>query len=234
MNSPLILCIETATKMCSVALCKGEELLVLKEQGGVYSHAENLTVFIEQIVSESGISLAQLDAIAVSKGPGSYTGLRIGVSTAKGLAFALQKPIIAVDTLTSMANLAAQSTKRQAVYFCPMIDARRMEVYCAIFDTEINLVKPISAEIITDNIFDDVVGESPLLVFGDGAHKCREIFKDKQNFIFIEEEFISAKGLIQIALEKWSKQEFEDVAYFEPFYLKDFVSKQSHKPKFVN
>lgn len=229
MNSPLILCIETATKMCSVALYKGEELLVLKEQGGAYSHAENLTVFLEQIVSDARISLAQLDAIAVSKGPGSYTGLRIGVSTAKGLAFALQKPIIAVDTLTSMANLAARSIKSKAVYFCPMIDARRMEVYCAIYERDLHIVKPISAEIITENVFDAIIGDKKVLVFGDGAHKCREIFKNKPNFIFSDEEFISAKGLIQIVLEKYNKQEFEDVAYFEPFYLKDFVSTQSHK-----
>lgn len=224
MNSPLILCIETATKMCSVALYKGEELLALKEQGGAYSHAENLTVFIEQIVSDARISLAQLDAIAVSKGPGSYTGLRIGVSTAKGLAFALQKPIIAVETLKSMANYAAKVNNEQMHFFCPMIDARRMEVYCAIYESDMNIVKPISAEIITENVFDAIIGDKKVLVFGDGAQKCKEIFKHKSNYSFTEQEFISAKGLIQIALEKWSKQEFEDVAYFEPFYLKDFVS----------
>ncbi len=224
MKAPLILCIETATKMCSVALFKGEELLSLKEHGGTYSHAENLTVFIEQVVVKANVSLLQIDAIAISKGPGSYTGLRIGVSTVKGLAFALQKPIIAVDTLLSMANLAVKEYKGERLYLCPMIDARRMEVYCAIYDKYLNVIKPVSAEIITEHIFDKIVGDKKVILFGDGAQKCKEVFKNKNNYIFTQQEFISAKGLIHAALEKWKQKEFEDVAYFEPFYLKDFVS----------
>jgi tRNA threonylcarbamoyladenosine biosynthesis protein TsaB len=228
MEAPLILCIETATKMCSVALFKGDELLSLKEQGGAYSHAENLTVFIEQVFAEAKVSLQQIDAIAISKGPGSYTGLRIGVSTVKGLAFALQKPVIAVDTIFSMANVAVQEYKGDISYLCPMIDARRMEVYCAIYDMGLNVIKPVSAEIITANIFDEIIGDKKIVLFGDGAQKCKEVFKDKNNYVFIEQEFISAKGLIYAALKKWNKKEFEDVAYFEPFYLKDFVSTQKN------
>lgn len=221
---PIILCIETATKMCSVALYKGENLLAIKELGGAYSHAENLTLFIRQVISDANISFDQLSAIAVSKGPGSYTGLRIGVSTAKGLAYALNKPIIAVDTLTCMANLARQKINYQNEFLCPMIDARRMEVYCAIFDQHQNLIKPISAEIITENVFDKYIGDSKIVLFGDGSQKCRELFKDKTNYIFLQDEYISAKGLIMPALKKFDNNEFEDVVYFEPFYLKDFIS----------
>lgn len=228
MNSPLILCIETATKICSVALFKGDKLLSFKEQGGAYSHAENLTVFIEQVFAEANVSLQQIDAIAISKGPGSYTGLRIGVSTVKGLAFALNKPVIAVDTLFSMANMAAQEYIGDTHYLCPMIDARRMEVYCAIYDMDLKVIKPVSAEIITANIFDEIIGDKKVLLFGDGAQKCKEVFKDKNNYIISEKEFISAKGLIHAALKKWNSKEFEDVAYFEPFYLKDFVSTHKH------
>lgn len=228
MEAPFILCIETATKMCSVALFKGEKLLSLKEQGGAYSHAENLTVFVEQVIAEANVSLQQIDAIAVSKGPGSYTGLRIGVSTAKGLAFALQKPVVAVDTLMSMASLASEVYKGDTTYLCPMIDARRMEVYCAIYDKDLRVLKSISADIITEHIFDEIIGDKKVVLFGDGAQKCKEVFKDKNNYIFTEQEFISAKGLIHSALKKWSKREFEDVAYFEPFYLKDFVSNKSN------
>lgn len=226
MEAPIILCIETATKMCSVALYKGEQLLSIKEQSGTYSHAENLTVFIEQVISEVNVSLQQIDAIAVSKGPGSYTGLRIGVSTAKGLAFALQKPVVAVDTLMSMASLASEVYKGDTTYLCPMIDARRMEVYCAIYDNDLNVIKSVSADIITEHIFDEIIGDKKVVLFGDGAQKCKDVFKDKNNYIYTEQEFISAKGLMHSALEKWYNKEFEDLAYFEPFYLKDFVSTQ--------
>lgn len=231
MSTPLILCIETATKMCSVALYKGDVLLSLKEQGGSYAHAENLTIFIEEVVNQANILLKNIDAIAVSKGPGSYTGLRIGVSTAKGLAFALQKPIIAVETLFSMANLAANEYNSEDIYLCPMIDARRMEVYCAIYDSALNLIKSTSAEIIYPNIFDEVVENKKMIFFGDGAPKCKEVFKNKSNYIFSANEFISAKGIIQPALKKWSKKDFEDLAYFEPYYLKEFITVSSKNNK---
>lgn len=213
--------------MCSVALYKGENLLAIKEQGGAYAHAENLTVFIQQVISDAQISFNQLSAIAVSKGPGSYTGLRIGVSTAKGLAYALNKPIIGIDTLTSMANLARQKINYQNEFLCPMIDARRMEVYCAIFDQNQNIIKPISADIITENVFDKYIGESKIVIFGDGSQKCKELFKNKTNYIFLQDEFISAKGLIIPALKKLNNNELDDVVYFEPFYLKDFISSSS-------
>jgi tRNA threonylcarbamoyladenosine biosynthesis protein TsaB len=224
MNEPIILCIETATKNCSVALFKGKELLAIKEQGGVYSHAENLTVFISEIFKEANLSYHQLDAIAVSKGPGSYTGLRIGVSTTKGLAFALQKPIIAVDTLYAMASLAAQDYRDADICFCPMIDARRMEVYCAIYDKDLSQLKPVTAEIITENVFDKFIGNKKMILFGDGAMKCKDLFINKENYIFTEKEYISSKGLIDSAIKKWFNKVFEDVVYFEPFYLKEFVS----------
>jgi tRNA threonylcarbamoyladenosine biosynthesis protein TsaB len=211
--------------MCSVALFYGKKLLAIKEQGGAYSHAENLTVFIQELFQQTGVDLKSIDAIAVSKGPGSYTGLRIGVSTAKGLAFALNKPIIAIDTLFAMASYASSIYKnKEEVVYCPMIDARRMEVYCAIYNAQLSQIKPIAAEIITDKFFSELLVDRKIYMFGDGAEKCRALFNDNSKYIFSDEEYISAKGLIHEALNKWYKNEFEDIAYFEPFYLKDFVS----------
>lgn len=216
----LILGIETATKICSVAISDGEELLAIKEEGGAYSHAEKLTIFIENVLEKSGKSLHDLDAIAVSKGPGSYTGLRIGVSAAKGLCYALNIPLISVSTLQAMAMGLTQKNRLLA----PMIDARRMEVYTAIYDEENNLIEDISAKIITEESFLDVLSKNKVVFFGNGAEKCKSILSNHSNSIFSKNGFPSSQYINQIALKKFNERNYEDVAYFEPYYLKDFIA----------
>jgi tRNA threonylcarbamoyladenosine biosynthesis protein TsaB len=213
-----ILNIETATKNCSVALAKNGETILLKEiaeQG--YSHAEKLHVFIEEVVKESGLAINQLDAIAVSKGPGSYTGLRIGVSTAKGLCYALGIPLIGVDTLAVL----AQAVSCDNGLIMPMIDARRMEVYSAVFDKNHQKVKAVQAEILTEYSYAEVA--ETIHIVGDCQEKCRTVLT-KNNFVFLPEiVFPSAKGMSALSYAKFQQNDFEDVAYFEPFYLKDFM-----------
>lgn len=229
----LILNLETATTVCSVSLAKDGNLLALKEQNGDYSHAENLTLFIEDVLKQAQVKISELDAIAVSKGPGSYTGLRIGVSTAKGLCYALGKPLIAIDTLKHIALAASQRIKdaHPKSLFCPMLDARRMEVYCALFDTSLNYVKETAAEIIDEFSFKELLSPSEkseegyvVYFFGDGASKCKPILSKNENAIFKDAVFPSAKNMITLSENKFFLQQFEDVAYFEPFYLKDFVA----------
>ena len=220
MNSEdvFILNIETATKNCSVSLSKNGETIALREiaEEG-YSHAEKLHVFIEQIISESTIAFQDLNAIAVSQGPGSYTGLRIGVSSAKGLCFALNIPLIAIDTLQS---LAAQITISEGTII-PMIDARRMEVFSAIYDRTLNTIKPVSAEIITEESYQD--NEEQIHFIGDGASKCKELLH-KTNFIFHDEIiYPSSQQMSLLSFEKYKKSDTVDVAYFEPLYVKDFM-----------
>ena len=223
----LILCLETATTVCSVALAKDGKLLAIREVNQGYTHSENLTIFSEQVLSEAGHKFSDLDAIAVSKGPGSYTGLRIGVSAAKGFCFALEKPLIAVNTLRGMAYGAAKNVKEKSL-LCPMIDARRMEVYCAFYDLDNNEIRSTSAEIITEDSFADILKENKVIFFGDGAAKCKQAITHP-NAIFIDNAFPSAGYLVQIAENKFANKEFEDVAYFEPYYLKDFVSGSQKK-----
>ncbi len=220
----LILGIETSTKICSVAVSDGEKLLAIEEEGGEYSHSEKLTVFIQKVLDRAKLQLKDIDAIAVSKGPGSYTGLRIGVSVAKGLCYALDKPLIAVDTLQAMAkNVAALDNSSDSLY-SPMIDARRMEVYTALYDNENNSVTPITAKIIDENSFSEELTAQKIVFFGDGADKCAEVLEKNSTATFIDEGLPSAEFVNQIAFGKYQKQEFEDVAYFEPYYLKDFVA----------
>lgn len=223
----LILNIETATTVCSVSLAKDGKLLSLKEQNGDYSHAENLTLFIENVCKQANIKLPQIDAVAVSKGPGSYTGLRIGVSTAKGLCYSLDKALIAVDTLLSIKATAVQSLKfkvESSDLFCPMLDARRMEVYCAIYNSEGNVVKETAAEIIDEHSFSEILKTSKVVFFGDGAAKCKETFSKNSNAVFIDDIVPSAKDMITLSENAFNAKQFEDVAYFEPYYLKDFVA----------
>ena len=220
MNSEdvFILNIETATKNCSVSLAKNGDTITLREiaEEG-YSHAEKLHVFIEEIIAESKISFEDLNAIAVSQGPGSYTGLRIGVSSAKGLCYALNIPMIAIDTLQS---LAAQISISKGIII-PMIDARRMEVFSAIYDKSLNTLKPVSAEIITEESYQ--TNEEEIHFLGDGASKCKE-FLHKSNFIFYDEIiYPSAKQMSLLSFEKYKNSDTVDVAYFEPLYVKDFM-----------
>jgi tRNA threonylcarbamoyladenosine biosynthesis protein TsaB len=221
---PYILNIETATKNCSVALAKEGKTILCKEiaEEG-YSHAERLHVFIEEIIKEAGITFQDLSAIAVSQGPGSYTGLRIGVSAAKGLCFALDIPLIAVDTLKV---LASQATVSDGLII-PMLDARRMEVYSAIFSPIFENKRAVQAEIITENSFADL-GEN-LYFVGDCVEKCKTVLT-KENFIFLEEiKYPSAKEMSFLSFEKYKKNNIVDVAYFEPYYLKDFMMTVSKK-----
>lgn len=219
----LILCLETATTVCSVALGKDGVLLAMREVNEGYTHSENLTVFAEQVLAEAGHSFSDLDAIAVSKGPGSYTGLRIGVSAAKGFCFALDKPLIAINTLRGMSE-GVRGEGTGEVLLCPMIDARRMEVYCAMYDVNGKETRPTAAEIITENSFEEILRDHKVLFFGDGAAKCRSKLEHQPNAVFIDNVFPSAEYLVALAEEKFRESKFEDVAYFEPYYLKDFIS----------
>lgn len=216
----LILHLETSTKACSVALSKDGSLIALKESlSDEFSHSENLTVFIQTVIKEAGIELKDLSAISVASGPGSYTGLRIGVSTGKGLCYSLDKPLIAIDSLISLAVIAKE--KHPSSNLCAMIDARRKEVYCAIYSADLSQVKPITADILDEHSYLEF---EPFIYFGDGAEKMQEDWQGRNCTADIELH-ASAKGQISLALEKFKAQQFEDVAYFEPYYLKDFVSK---------
>jgi tRNA threonylcarbamoyladenosine biosynthesis protein TsaB len=216
----LILHLETATKACSVALSRDGQLIALKEDlTAEYAHSENLTLFIQDVLSQAGLSLNDLSAVSVASGPGSYTGLRIGVSTAKGLCYALGIPLIAVDALYSLAQLAAE--KYPTYNLCPVIDARRMEVFNAIYDTHLNVLKPISADIIDENSY---ASFEPFVYFGDGAEKLQENWQGRNVSIDLSIH-CSAAGQVKAAHDKFNAAQFEDVAYFEPFYLKDFVTK---------
>ena len=214
-----ILHLETATKSCSVALSGDGQLISLKESiTEEFSHGENLTLYIQDVLREASIGMEQLNAVSIASGPGSYTGLRIGVSTAKGICYALKIPLIAIDALASLAYVAKEKYPNHNL--CAMIDARRMEVYCSIYNSSLETLRPIAAEIIDEqsfNIFE------PFVFFGDGAAKAHEIWRGR-NCQFDNTVNSSAIGQINMALEKYQKKEFEDVAYFEPFYLKDFVS----------
>jgi tRNA threonylcarbamoyladenosine biosynthesis protein TsaB len=223
----LILLLETATTVCSAALARDGKVLALRETHEGYSHAEKLTVFAGEILREAGITLPELDAVAVSGGPGSYTGLRIGVSTAKGLCFALDKPLISIGTLEAMAwGLYHSSfTLHQSSFLaCPMIDARRMEVYCAVYRRDLSQVVPVHAEVVGPGSFREALDEGPVVFFGDGAAKCREVLGGHPQAVFSEEGLPSAAAMARLAETKFSRKEFEDLALYEPFYLKDFVA----------
>jgi tRNA threonylcarbamoyladenosine biosynthesis protein TsaB len=213
-----ILNIETATKNCSVALAKDGKTIVCKEiaEEG-YSHAERLHVFIEEIISEAGVAMKELCAVAVSQGPGSYTGLRIGVSAAKGLCYALNIPLIAIDTLQSLASRVYVSEG----LIVPMLDARRMEVYSAVFSATFDKKREILAEIITEYSFKDI--DETVYFVGDCNEKCKTVLT-KDNFVFLDEiKYPSANEMSVLSFEKYKISDTVDVAYFEPYYLKDFL-----------
>lgn len=229
----MIICLETATNLCSVALCDSVGPIALKESDESRSHASMLTVFIEEILKENGLSAKELEAIAVSKGPGSYTGLRIGVSVAKGIAYGASLPLIGVETTLSMFWGMWQTRNQTTGYdrntlFCPMLDARRMEVYYALYDMEGVKVKDISAEIIREDSFSGIPESRKIIFFGDGAAKCQEVIKRK-NADFAEDYMISASQMHRPVFKAFMDHHFEDVAYFEPFYLKDFITSSPRK-----
>lgn len=229
----MIICLETATNLCSVALCDNAGVISLRESFDIKSHASMLTVFIDEILKENHIKTTDLEAIAVSKGPGSYTGLRIGVSVAKGIAYASSIPLIGIDTMLSMytgeRNISLpDSGNPDDFLFCPMLDARRMEVYYALYDLTGNCVKEISAEVITEESFKNIPSFKKIIFFGDGAEKCREVIK-RENVFFDAGFKISASHMFTPAHQAFLRADFEDVAYFEPFYLKDFITSTPRK-----
>ncbi|MCJ1806786.1 tRNA (adenosine(37)-N6)-threonylcarbamoyltransferase complex dimerization subunit type 1 TsaB [Flavobacterium covae] len=213
-----ILHVETATRNCSVALAKDGKLVAIREIAELgYTHAEKLHVFIEEILGEVQITINHLDAVAVSQGPGSYTGLRIGVSAAKGICYTLNIPLIAIDTLV----ILARQIKNLEGVIIPMIDARRMECYTAVFSRNHELQRKVESQIIEPHIFSEYSEKIHLL--GDGASKCKEILNTSQFIYHDQIVFPSSKEMIEIAYQKFLIKEFVDVAYFEPFYLKEFM-----------
>jgi tRNA threonylcarbamoyladenosine biosynthesis protein TsaB len=222
-----ILCIETSTKICSVALFNDSRLIDSEEQGGEYSHAENLAVFIDRLLKRQEINYSDLSAVTVTKGPGSYTGLRIGVSLAKGIAYGASIPLIAIDSLKSMAWGAIQKSMDNEAFYCPMIDARRMEVFAAVYDSKLQLIRAIDADIVEPDSYRKFLDQKKVYFFGDGAEKCQTTIQHS-NAKFMD-QIASAKNMGVLAFEAFQKQDFEDVAYFEPFYLKEFVALKSKK-----
>jgi tRNA threonylcarbamoyladenosine biosynthesis protein TsaB len=225
---PLILGIETATSICSVALVRDGKLLAIRESFGARDHSAALTTYISEIFNETGLSYPQMDAIAVSMGPGSYTGLRIGVSSAKGLCYALDKPLIAIDTLKSLAFQALQKIEHlrkntENILLVPMLDARRMEVYTAIFDRNLQVIEAVNAHVVTDDSF-AAFSDKEIVYFGDGASKCVSLFETKSNYTLLEDIDLSALPVCLLAEKEYKVNNFADVAYCEPFYLKDFIA----------
>jgi len=216
----LILNLETATTNCSVSLARDGKTISIKEHDTPnYSHSEQLHVFIQEVIEVVSVSLSEIDAIAVSKGPGSYTGLRIGVSAAKGLCFSLDVPLISVETLMSMAS---QENSNEFDFIISLLDARRMEVYSKIFDNQLKEIRETRAEIIDENSFSDYLQKGKTILLGSGAAKCKEVLEN-ENLNYRTEVVPSAEQMSQLSFEKYQNEDFEDVAYFEPYYLKDFI-----------
>ena len=216
----LILSIETATKVCSVALHREGELLGFQELFLEKSHSTHLAVMIEQLLSNCQVTAKDLTAVAISKGPGSYTGLRIGVATAKGLCYALDIPLISVNTLEGMTH-QLKLTPLNVEYYCPMIDARRMEVYCLIFNREFEVVSETKAVVVDEDSFSEWLQKGRVLFFGNGASKCTELLEGP-NGIFMPNIQASATSFGSLASTKYEMGKFEDLSYFEPYYLKEF------------
>lgn len=222
----LILNIETATTNCSVSMAKDGKLVAIRELDTPnYSHSEQLHIFIKEMLDGADLPFADLDAIAVSKGPGSYTGLRIGVSAAKGLCFSLDIPLISVPTLESMVH---QVKSAEWNFIVPVLDARRMEVYSAVYNDTRREVRETRAEIIDSASFQEFSGEGKVLLIGSGAAKCKELLS-KGSFSFDDDIVPSAREMCGLSHEKFIVGDFEDVAYFEPYYLKDFIGNKITK-----
>ena len=227
----MILCLETATPVCSVALNESCCTIALRETEGQNAHSEKITNFIREVMEVAKIDYSQLDAVAVSKGPGSYTGLRIGVSTAKGICYAADVPLMAIDTLEAMAyglkaKLGSQIGENDLLI--PMIDARRMEVYAAIFDTNLNKINDTAALVIDETSFENLRKDHRLWLFGDGAPKLKKVFENQPNVNIIDGFKPSAAYMLHLVDKALRERDFVDVAYFEPFYLKDFIAGKPH------
>ncbi|MEI7420773.1 MAG: tRNA (adenosine(37)-N6)-threonylcarbamoyltransferase complex dimerization subunit type 1 TsaB [Prolixibacteraceae bacterium] len=224
-----ILCIETSTEVCSVALAVGGSVVEQLEDKSGKNHAQLLTSFVENIILSKNILISSLDAIAVSGGPGSYTGLRIGVSTAKGLCYAAGIPLIAIPSLESMAHHVIMNPyifgykKDESLLYCPMIDARRMEVFDAIYNNQLIKVRELQADIVDHLTFSSLLQDHKILFFGNGSDKCKYTIQHP-NALFLDGITTSAGHMARLAEDSWSSGKFADVAYYEPFYLKDFVA----------
>jgi len=228
MNDQLILLLETATTTCSVALAQNGSIIALKEVNERNIHASHITLFIEEVMLTAEKKYSDLNAIAISKGPGSYTGLRIGVSTAKGLCYSLDIPLIGIDTIEAMASgLIGSFEIPDSALLIPMVDARRMEVYTGIYRKDLYVVEPVNAKIVDIDSFNEYRDQA-LFLFGDGADKFKELFSHHSDINFINVA-TSASHLNSLALKKFQNKEFENLAYFEPFYLKDFLLTTSKK-----
>ncbi len=235
---PYILCIETGTDICSVALARNRTLISLIESREGKQHAQNLGVYVEEILRENDLDAEELAAVAVGKGPGSYTGLRIGVSLAKGISYAAGIPLIAVSSLESLARVMLEDFEAgildietlEGATLCPMIDARRMEVYCQLFDSQVHPLSEVTAHIVTPESFAEARAEGPLVIFGNGAAKSKAVLTGPE--VKLVEVTPSARGLVGAAFGHFETGAFEDTAYFEPFYLKNFVATTSTKKIF--
>ena len=221
--------IETSTALCSAALAENGVVTAYRESSAPKAHASLTAVFVQEILNERGLTIADCDAICVSKGPGSYTGLRVGVSTAKGLCFGCGKPLLAVGTLDTLVAQAHSAIPSPYHFIIPMIDARRMEVYSAVFqhNTQITETSPV---IVDENSFAEYLEQGPCLFIGDGAGKCADVIKHP-NAHFCQCN-PKASAMLSPAIQAYNEKRFEDVAYFEPFYLKEFVATVSKKKLF--
>jgi tRNA threonylcarbamoyladenosine biosynthesis protein TsaB len=219
---PVILNIETSTPVCSCALSCDGEIIFNKENFEEQSHSTLLGVFVEEIMIYVRKKNIKIDAIAVSSGPGSYTGLRIGVSEVKGLAYGLSVPLIAISTPIIMASLVKNKVQPEML-LCPMIDARRMEVYATFFDTSLNVVKETAADIVNENSYADLLEKQPVVFFGNGAKKCKTVLTHP-NAHFLDNIYPLASGMISLAEKAFANKNFVDVAYYEPHYLKEYVT----------
>lgn len=213
---PTLLSIETATEVCSICLSKGTNILAAKEAPDTYQHIEAITTLIQEVIKTAKMTFDEIDAVVVSSGPGSYTALRVGVSTAKGICYAMNKPLIEVSTLKSLAGAMQKESKGGT--FLPMIDARRMEVYTAIFDQDLQSQKAPYALLVSQEVVEELLGYGhPVFYGGNGALKCKEVLGER--FVY-KEVSCNAKNLVPLAIEKFQKKDFVDLAYFSPFYLK--------------
>lgn len=220
----LILSLETSSGICSVALHRDKDLLALAEVHEEYAHASKLGVLIQEVILEAAVTMKEIDAVAVSAGPGSYTGLRIGTSTAKGLCYVLGVPLLAVGTLEVMASQVT-GIDRAGSLLCPMIDARRMEVYCSLFELDRKMVRAVEAKIIDEKSFEQELLERPIYFFGNGSDKCKKVITHT-NAHFIDAIDPSARQLGINAAMKFDSGDVEDLVKFEPFYLKEFKAKK--------
>lgn len=231
-----ILCIETGTDICSVGIARDGEIVSMLESDQGRDHARKVGVFVDELLRSTGITPDEIDAVAVGKGPGSYTGLRIGVSFAKGLCYGLQKPLIAVGSLDALVAVAREDYRAgvvavedwSQVRLCPMVDARRMEVYTQVFDSEGVALTEVAAEVVTEDSFEQWRKDGRLVIFGNGAAKCAEVLSDA----VLIDVAPSVRGVAPLAQQAFDEGRFEDIAYFEPFYLKDFVVTASKKKLF--